>query len=107
MPYKVWEAPGVRHNGGFTYREHARKSLRKILPTFDFGKSSRNSNQLWHLIIDEFTPAKIAHGGGVESRIAAHDKRLDRFASRLIGHADDRAFLHARKSGEYRFTSLG
>jgi hypothetical protein len=54
----------------FTGNMHASSCAR-----FCRHSTSTELHQFRHLIIDEFTPAKIAHGGGVESRIAAHDKR--------------------------------
>ena len=83
-----------------------RKSLRRTLPMFDFGKSSRNSTNLGTLLAGEFASAEMAHRLGVKRRIVAHDKSLDGFPAGRVRHTDYGAILHTRKPGEHCFHRL-
>ena len=89
------------------YSGLSRNSLRRILPTFDFGKSSREFDEFWHFVARKFAPAEIAHHPAIEGRIATDDERLDGFPRGRIRHADHRAFFHARKRGKHGFDLIG
>jgi len=53
----------------------SRNSLRKILPTFDFG-NPREFDEFGHFVARELGSAEIAHHPCIEGRIATNDKAL-------------------------------